>query len=170
MAPSFIRVGHLDVLARRYRREQSDVARDELRAMIEHTLQREFAQHDQPHASLDTRIAILLRESGKGIAQMVADWLRVGFNQGNFNSDNCLVGGRTMDFGPFGCVVLCNTTIHIGTLMNHAFSIHSFIEQYKPEFVMVRCAQTLNDFFESLNLVLFFFSALCIVGWRRSAL
>jgi uncharacterized protein YdiU (UPF0061 family) len=29
-------------------------------------------------------------------------WLRVGFVQGNFNSDNCLVGGRTMDYGPFG--------------------------------------------------------------------
>lgn len=22
--------------------------------------------------------------------------------QGNFNADNCLVGGRTMDYGPFG--------------------------------------------------------------------
>ena len=25
------------------------------------------------------------------------DWWRVGFCQGNFNSDNCLAGGRTMD-------------------------------------------------------------------------
>ena len=31
-----------------------------------------------------------------------AGWLRVGFCQGNFNADNCLVGGRTMDYGPFG--------------------------------------------------------------------
>ena len=30
--------------------------------------------------------------------------LRVGFCQGNFNSDNCLVGGRTMDYGPFGWI------------------------------------------------------------------
>ena len=28
-----------------------------------------------------------------------ADWLLA---QGNFNADNCLVGGRTMDYGPFG--------------------------------------------------------------------
>lgn len=33
---------------------------------------------------------------------MVGGWIRVGFVQGNFNADNCLVGGRTMDYGPFG--------------------------------------------------------------------
>jgi uncharacterized protein YdiU (UPF0061 family) len=39
---------------------------------------------------------------GERLAQLVAGWLRVGFCQGNFNADNCLVGGRTMDYGPFG--------------------------------------------------------------------
>mmetsp|Transcript_24906 Transcript_24906/g.27896 ORF Transcript_24906/g.27896 Transcript_24906/m.27896 type:complete len:294 (-) Transcript_24906:287-1168(-) len=33
---------------------------------------------------------------------MVNGWIRVGFAQGNFNADNCLVGGKTMDYGPFG--------------------------------------------------------------------
>mmetsp|Transcript_34465 Transcript_34465/g.83126 ORF Transcript_34465/g.83126 Transcript_34465/m.83126 type:complete len:291 (-) Transcript_34465:347-1219(-) len=33
---------------------------------------------------------------------MVTGWVRVGFAQGNFNADNCLVGGKTMDYGPFG--------------------------------------------------------------------
>lgn len=33
---------------------------------------------------------------------MVSNWVRVGFAQGNFNADNCLVGGKTMDYGPFG--------------------------------------------------------------------
>ena len=27
-------------------------------------------------------------------------WLRVGYVQGNMNSDNCLLSGRTMDYGP----------------------------------------------------------------------
>jgi hypothetical protein len=36
------------------------------------------------------------------LAGMIAEWIRVGFCQGNFNADNCLVGGRTMDYGPFG--------------------------------------------------------------------
>ena len=28
--------------------------------------------------------------------------MRVGYCQGNFNSDNCAVGGFTLDYGPFG--------------------------------------------------------------------
>jgi len=28
----------------------------------------------------------------------------VGYCQGNFNSDNCSVGGRTLDYGPFGFI------------------------------------------------------------------
>lgn len=28
----------------------------------------------------------------------------MGFCQGNFNSDNTLIGGRTMDYGPFGYI------------------------------------------------------------------
>ena len=30
--------------------------------------------------------------------------MRVGYVQGNMNSDNCLLSGRTMDYGPFGFV------------------------------------------------------------------
>ncbi len=32
----------------------------------------------------------------------MANWLRVGYCQGNFNSDNCAAGGFTLDYGPFG--------------------------------------------------------------------
>ncbi len=44
----------------------------------------------------------MLNEAAVRIANMVSGWVRVGFAQGNFNADNCLVGGRTMDYGPFG--------------------------------------------------------------------
>jgi len=33
---------------------------------------------------------------------MALHWKRVGYVQSNFNSDNCLVGGSTLDYGPFG--------------------------------------------------------------------
>lgn len=47
--------------------------------------------------------SLALMEGAMGrIADMVGGWIRVGFVQGNFNADNCLVGGRTMDYGPFG--------------------------------------------------------------------
>jgi len=38
------------------------------------------------------------------IARMVAGWIQMGFVQGNFNADICLVGGRTMDYNPFDFV------------------------------------------------------------------
>jgi len=44
----------------------------------------------------------LFREVTKCSAYLIAEWLRVGFVQGNMNSDNTLLGGRTIDYGPFG--------------------------------------------------------------------
>ena len=34
-------------------------------------------------------------------ASLVAEWLRVGYCQGNLNSDNSALGGVTLDYGPF---------------------------------------------------------------------
>ena len=36
------------------------------------------------------------------LTALVADWMRVGYCQGNFNSDNCAAGSYTLDYGPFG--------------------------------------------------------------------
>jgi len=36
------------------------------------------------------------------LTSLVANWMRVGYCQGNFNSDNCAAGGFTLDYGPFG--------------------------------------------------------------------
>ena len=81
----------------------------ELEAIVEHLLFREF-----PHLSasppgggaaagpLAARAALMLDEAAGLISALMAGWLRVGFCQGNFNADNCLVAGRTMDYGPFG--------------------------------------------------------------------
>jgi uncharacterized protein YdiU (UPF0061 family) len=33
---------------------------------------------------------------------LVVNWIRVGYCQGNFNSDNCAAGGFKLDYGPFG--------------------------------------------------------------------
>jgi len=46
----------------------------------------------------------LIKHTVERVANMTVQWLRVGFCQGNFNSDNCLLSGRTMDYGPFGFI------------------------------------------------------------------
>eukprot|EP00597_Dinobryon_sp_UTEXLB2267_P007046 CAMPEP_0170097146 /NCGR_PEP_ID=MMETSP0019_2-20121128/29045_1 /TAXON_ID=98059 /ORGANISM="Dinobryon sp., Strain UTEXLB2267" /LENGTH=627 /DNA_ID=CAMNT_0010319347 /DNA_START=8 /DNA_END=1892 /DNA_ORIENTATION=- len=44
----------------------------------------------------------LYRAVAESCAKLVSEWLRVGYVQGNMNSDNTLLGGRTLDYGPFG--------------------------------------------------------------------
>ena len=43
-----------------------------------------------------------LRSPALTWTQLIAEWLRVGYCQGNMNSDNSALGGVTLDYGPFG--------------------------------------------------------------------
>jgi len=118
VAPSFVRVGHIDLFARRVEKasqvngkerfDTSTLEWKELEDMIWHACYREYREiaYDPFIATKNLPAAadILLKESAQRLADMVAGWVRVGFAQGNFNADNCLVGGRTMDYGPFGWV------------------------------------------------------------------
>lgn len=103
VAPSFTRVGHLDLHGRRARRG-GPPERQALELIVQHALSREFAESDDPSSSMQSRTLSLLRGSSARLSRLMADWLRVGYVQGNFNSDNCLIAGRTMDYGPFGFV------------------------------------------------------------------
>ena len=46
----------------------------------------------------------MMRAFARRQATLSIGWLRVGYVQGNMNSDNCFVSGRTMDYGPFGFI------------------------------------------------------------------
>jgi uncharacterized protein YdiU (UPF0061 family) len=91
----------------RRRRARADgagtVAHTQLEQLVAHAVHREFAGEATHGASSSAEHArVVLAGAAGRLAAMVAGWLRVGFCQGNFNADNCLVGGRTMDYGPFG--------------------------------------------------------------------
>jgi len=101
-APSFLRVGHLELWSRRaVRGEEGGAA--ELLLLVQHAIRREFAHID---SSLPMRAQLLemARTFAKRQAHLAVQWVRVGYVQGNMNSDNCLLSGRTMDYGPFGFV------------------------------------------------------------------
>eukprot|EP00928_Gymnodinium_smaydae_P033383 TRINITY_DN23925_c0_g1_i1.p1 TRINITY_DN23925_c0_g1~~TRINITY_DN23925_c0_g1_i1.p1 ORF type:complete len:604 (-),score=72.51 TRINITY_DN23925_c0_g1_i1:312-2123(-) len=74
-----------------------------LEMLVDHALERECGGVPADSSTAE-RVNILLKHAVKCVAQTTAQWLRVGFCQGNFNSDNCLISGRTMDYGPFGYV------------------------------------------------------------------
>jgi len=99
-APSFIRVGHLELWARRAARGESGSAA-ELRSLVEHALSREFGEVDSK-LPFKEQLFGMMRAFARRQATLSVNWLRVGYVQGNMNSDNCLVSGRTMDYGPFG--------------------------------------------------------------------
>merc|ERR1712048_1397550 len=75
-----------------------------LEMLVDHALRRECGCIPEPQNTAADRARTLLRHAAEHVAQMTAQWLRVGFCQGNFNADNCLISGRTMDYGPFGYV------------------------------------------------------------------
>lgn len=102
-ARSFLRVGHIELFARRVRRGQGQDPMRELELVVQHALDREYPEV-APEEPLKVRAVAMLHVAARRLARLAASWVRVGYVQGNFNSDNCLVGGRTMDYGPFGFI------------------------------------------------------------------
>jgi uncharacterized protein YdiU (UPF0061 family) len=102
VAPSFLRVGQLELFARRARSEAHPAAFDELRMIVEHLIEREYRSEISKDLSFETQVVELARLFSDRLTDLIANWLRVGYCQGNFNSDNCAAGGFTLDYGPFG--------------------------------------------------------------------
>lgn len=104
VAPSFTRIGHLDLHARRAAKSSCTAAqREDYESMLKHAFNREYADV-KPNAPLGERAIAVFDAAVERISAMVVGWVRVGFCQGNFNCDNCLIAGRTMDYGPFGFI------------------------------------------------------------------
>eukprot|EP00927_Polykrikos_kofoidii_P020465 TRINITY_DN19711_c0_g1_i1.p1 TRINITY_DN19711_c0_g1~~TRINITY_DN19711_c0_g1_i1.p1 ORF type:complete len:582 (-),score=109.03 TRINITY_DN19711_c0_g1_i1:204-1949(-) len=107
VAPSFLRIGHIDLFGRRVAAakkksgDASATARQQLEQIVTHAMFREYPEAME-RPSLAEQATAMLEAAPARLGAMVAGWLRVGFCQGNFNCDNCLVAGRTMDYGPFG--------------------------------------------------------------------
>ncbi len=102
VAPSFLRVGQLELFARRARSGAHPEALDELEMIVRHLIQRNYHQEIDPNQSLGDQVVQLAYLFRERLLSLVSHWLRVGYCQGNFNSDNCAAGGFTLDYGPFG--------------------------------------------------------------------
>lgn len=102
VASSFLRVGQIELFARRARSQAHSTAMQELEQIVEYAIEREYKQQIDPSLPLPEKAIALATEFRERLITLVTHWMRVGFCQGNFNSDNCAVGGFTLDFGPFG--------------------------------------------------------------------
>lgn len=102
VAPSFLRVGQLELFARRVRRQAHPEALNELRMIVAHLIERNYRQEIEPGLQFSDQVLELAGMFRARLTSLVANWIRVGYCQGNFNSDNCAAGGYTLDYGPFG--------------------------------------------------------------------
>jgi len=102
VAPSFIRVGQLELFGRRARKGEHPEAMNELEMLVLHLIDREYAGMIDSQLPLTEKLLKLAELFRARLTSLVANWIRVGYCQGNFNSDNCAAGGFTLDYGPFG--------------------------------------------------------------------
>ena len=109
VAPSFLRVGQIELFGRRARKQAhpnalAENAKSELEQIVLHLIDREYADVIDRSLSLSGKVVLLAQAFRSRLSALVANWIRVGYCQGNFNSDNCAVGGFTLDYGPFGFI------------------------------------------------------------------
>ncbi|MFM7676243.1 MAG: protein adenylyltransferase SelO family protein [Synechococcus sp.] len=102
VAPSFLRVGQLELFARRARSNAHPGALRELQSITAHLIERNYPSEITAALPFHEQVLELARLFRGRLTALVAHWMRVGYCQGNFNSDNCAAGGYTLDYGPFG--------------------------------------------------------------------
>ena len=122
VAPSFIRVGQLELFGRRARKQEHPNAMEELEQIVLHLIDREYADVIDRTLTTAEKVLLLAREFRSRLTMLVANWIRVGYCQGNFNSDNCAAGGFTLDYGPFGFCDVFNPDYQSWTGGGHHFS------------------------------------------------
>lgn len=109
VAPSFIRVGQIELFGRRARKKEHKYSKEELEQIVLHLITREYKDDIDVDLSKEDKIIALANEYKNRLTYLVANWIRVGYCQGNFNSDNCAAGGYTLDYGPFGFIDMFDT-------------------------------------------------------------
>jgi len=102
VAPSFLRVGQIELFARRVRNNEHQNALKELEMIVKHLIVRNYKEEIDSTISFSNQVVELANSFRERLTSLVANWMRIGYCQGNFNSDNCAAGGFTLDYGPFG--------------------------------------------------------------------
>jgi uncharacterized protein YdiU (UPF0061 family) len=69
---------------------------------VAHLIERNYRPEIDPSQAFIDQVLELAGLFRTRLTALVANWIRVGYCQGNFNSDNCAAGGYTLDYGPFG--------------------------------------------------------------------
>lgn len=97
VAASHLRVGTFQFFAAR-----DDL--EKLRPLAEYAI----ARHDPDLAGRPDRYMALLRRVAQRQADLIAQWMNVGFIHGVMNTDNMTISGETIDYGPCAFMEACD--------------------------------------------------------------
>ena len=93
VAKSHIRIGTFQFFA-------SKEDKEALGLLVNHVLERHYPNSVEEGASLNIKALALLDEVMKAQAKLVGSWQMIGFIHGVMNTDNVLLSGETVDYGP----------------------------------------------------------------------
>ncbi|NCB13785.1 MAG: hypothetical protein EOM78_19450, partial [Erysipelotrichia bacterium] len=85
VASSFLRVGQIELFGRRARKNEHENALKELEMIVLHLIDREYSEIIKEDLTLEEKIIQLANEFKNRLTSLVANWIRVGYCQGNFN-------------------------------------------------------------------------------------
>jgi uncharacterized protein YdiU (UPF0061 family) len=102
VAPSHIRVGTFQ-----YFYFRNDL--DSIKALFDYTINRHYPELKDLVSSRDKAIGLLL-SFAKRQGDLIAQWTSLGFIHGVMNTDNCSLGGFTIDYGP--CAFMDEFSFH----------------------------------------------------------
>ena len=102
VARSFYRIGHFELFSRRTRHKSNTDDLLKLRNFTMHVIKRDYPEIYDSSLCANEQILVFLVRVGVNLAYLTAKWMGIGFVQSNMNSDNCSVGGLSLDYGPFG--------------------------------------------------------------------
>jgi len=91
---SFLRLGHLELA---WRREETE----NMVKMVKFGVATTSSMKHLEKLSGDELILAFYKKTVEVQIELVVNWIRVGFVEGNMNNDNLSVGGFTLDLGPF---------------------------------------------------------------------
>ncbi len=167
VAPSFLRVGQLELFARRVRNNSHNEALNELKMIVQHLIDRNYKDEIRSDISFESKVIELASLYRKRLISLISNWMRVGYCQGNFNSDNCAAGGFTLDYGPFGFCELFDPRFQPWTGGGEHFSFfnqpsaaqinfRTFCSSLRPllsgrQEYLENLDQIENDFFDLMN-------------------
>ncbi len=98
VAPTFVRFGNFEYLSSQ-RHNESLL---KLVSYLQNRIPQFVDLNNIPNSDTEGRIGLFLKIVCTNTADLIANWMSVGFMHGVMNTDNFSIIGQTIDYGPFG--------------------------------------------------------------------